>query len=139
MDIHTILTALPKQRRTGLFSATLTSELKRLMTTGMRNPVHVCVKRKAAPVADAPAIADKDKSDAIEDGSSRHELPSKLENYYLRLQAHHRIAFLKTFLTHAQVKRGKTIVFFLTCACVDLFYGLLREVLDNFDGISAKK
>merc|ERR1719277_2267716 len=48
MDINAILSAVPKQRRTGLFSATLTSELQRLMKTCMRNPVHVCVRLKRA-------------------------------------------------------------------------------------------
>merc|ERR1712224_556269 len=45
-DIARILSALPKQRRTGLFSATLTSELHQLMKTGMRNPAHICVKQQ---------------------------------------------------------------------------------------------
>jgi ATP-dependent RNA helicase DDX55/SPB4 len=39
-----ILRALPKQRRTGLFSATMTDALDELVRTGLRNPVRVVVK-----------------------------------------------------------------------------------------------
>jgi len=39
-----IINALPKQRRTGLFSATMTDALSELIRTGLRNPVHIVVK-----------------------------------------------------------------------------------------------
>jgi ATP-dependent RNA helicase DDX55/SPB4 len=39
-----ILQALPKQRRTGLFSATMTEAVSELVRTGLRNPVRVIVK-----------------------------------------------------------------------------------------------
>lgn len=39
-----ILEALPKQRRTGLFSATMTEAVSELVRTGLRNPVRVIVK-----------------------------------------------------------------------------------------------
>ena len=42
-----ILTALPKQRRTGLFSATMTDALSELVRVGLRNPVRVVVKVEA--------------------------------------------------------------------------------------------
>ena len=38
-----ILNKLPKIRRTGLFSATLTSEVKKFVKVGMRNPYFVDV------------------------------------------------------------------------------------------------
>ena len=50
--IGEILKYLPKQRRTGLFSATQTREVRALMRAGMRNPVSISVKVKAAPRAD---------------------------------------------------------------------------------------
>jgi ATP-dependent RNA helicase DDX55/SPB4 len=37
--------ALPKQRRTGLFSATQTDELEKLIRAGLRNPVRITVKQ----------------------------------------------------------------------------------------------
>ena len=42
--INYILSALPKQRRTGLFSATITSGLKNLIKIGMRNPFFIEVR-----------------------------------------------------------------------------------------------
>eukprot|EP01071_Lankesteria_metandrocarpae_P010055 Lankesteria_metandrocarpae@DN5279_c0_g1_i1.p1 len=45
-----ILSLLPKQRRTGLFSATLDLRLSELVKTGMRNPVFVRVNVKAGNV-----------------------------------------------------------------------------------------
>jgi ATP-dependent RNA helicase DDX55/SPB4 len=39
-----IIQALPKQRRTGLFSATMTEAVGELVRTGLRNPVRVVVK-----------------------------------------------------------------------------------------------
>jgi ATP-dependent RNA helicase DDX55/SPB4 len=42
--INQILSVLPKQRRTGLFSATQTKEVKELVRAGMRNPVGISVR-----------------------------------------------------------------------------------------------
>jgi ATP-dependent RNA helicase DDX55/SPB4 len=39
-----IIQALPKQRRTGLFSATMTEAVSELVRAGLRNPVRVVVK-----------------------------------------------------------------------------------------------
>ena len=44
--LNTILEVLPKQRRTGLFSATQTTEVENLARAGLRNPVAVNVKEK---------------------------------------------------------------------------------------------
>ena len=44
-DLKNIINALPKQRRTGLFSATLSGiKMKELMKYGLRNPVKVELK-----------------------------------------------------------------------------------------------
>ena len=45
--ITRILGHLPKQRRTGLFSATMTDGLSELVRVGLRNPVRVVVKVEA--------------------------------------------------------------------------------------------
>jgi len=159
MDLAAVLSAAPKQRRTGLFSATLTAELQQLMKTGMRNPVHVCVRlkrpapggddgsaageaRAAAsssgtaaaeekPAAEAPSKAAAVSSTASAGVGPSHELPAKLQNFYVRLPAAQRLCFLRDFLESADVRRGKTIVFFLTCACVDYFHTVLRHLIDG--------
>lgn len=156
LDIEAIMALLPKQRRTGLFSATLTSELQRLMKTGMRNPVHVCVRAKRAAPGEAAAKTpssvaaggDDQGKGAFSGGgdnssssgvpaaattgaSPRHELPSKLQNFVLSLPAPQKLGFLARFLEALEVRRGKTIVFFLTCACVDFFHAVLRDLVDT--------
>eukprot|EP00747_Dinoflagellata_sp_TGD_P165146 gnl/TRDRNA2_/TRDRNA2_186034_c0_seq1.p1 gnl/TRDRNA2_/TRDRNA2_186034_c0~~gnl/TRDRNA2_/TRDRNA2_186034_c0_seq1.p1 ORF type:complete len:722 (+),score=154.79 gnl/TRDRNA2_/TRDRNA2_186034_c0_seq1:84-2249(+) len=154
-DLEAILSKLPKQRRTGLFSATLTSQLQELMKTGMRNPVHVCVKRKKAGAEGAaqtsgadgesrPSTAGQEASAdtalAAGVGGTHHETPSKLRNYFLELEASRRLGFLIRFLRSSEVRQGKTIVFFLTCACVDFFFVALRELIDGQStGTSGKK
>lgn len=42
-----MLSALPKQKRTGLFSATMTDALRDIVRLGLRNPVRVVVKVEA--------------------------------------------------------------------------------------------
>ncbi|ODM95708.1 ATP-dependent RNA helicase DDX55 [Orchesella cincta] len=42
--LNSILQMLPKQRRTGLFSATQTTEILKLIRAGLRNPVSVVVR-----------------------------------------------------------------------------------------------
>jgi ATP-dependent RNA helicase DDX55/SPB4 len=43
-NLSGILRSLPKQRRTGLFSATMTEAVSELVRTGLRNPVRIVVK-----------------------------------------------------------------------------------------------
>ena len=64
-SINTILSYLPKQRRTGLFSATQTKEVEDLIRAGLRNPVRVSVQEKA------------------DVASSSQKTPSLLQNYYM--------------------------------------------------------
>ncbi len=50
--INLILQILPKQRRTGLFSATQTKDVDDLIRAGLRNPVLVSVKEKGMFLSD---------------------------------------------------------------------------------------
>jgi ATP-dependent RNA helicase DDX55/SPB4 len=99
--ISEILGLIPKQRRTGLFSATQTREVKALARAGLRNPAIVTVR-----VQDA-------------DTSAVRRTPASLENYYVTCEADERLPQLVSFL-HAN-KAQKHIVFFSTCAGVDFF------------------
>jgi len=104
-DLTQIFHIIPKQRRTGLFSATLSSKLKKLMKAGMRNAVHIQV-----------SVDDKDKK-THEDV---HSMPTTLQNYYVEVSAEKKPGALADFLR--KEKNKKIIVFFLTCACVDYFH-----------------
>ena len=45
-DLQKILSRLPKQRRTGLFSASVSEAVDQLVRVGLRNPVKIAVKVK---------------------------------------------------------------------------------------------
>ena len=48
-DLQNILRRLPKQRRTGLFSASISDAVDQIVRVGLRNPVKIAVKVKGAP------------------------------------------------------------------------------------------
>ena len=117
-SINSILSVLPKQRRTGLFSATQTKEVRDLTRAGMRNPVSISVKVHAS-------------SKLASDGPSA--TPSTLSNQYVIIEHDRRPAELAAIL---QERRGdKVIVFCATCACVD-FYGYTFRELSKDKGLS---
>jgi len=64
-SLDAILSYLPKQRRTGLFSATQTREVDDLIRAGLRNPVHIAVKERASTTSDV-----------------EQRTPATLRNYY---------------------------------------------------------
>ncbi|XP_061553802.1 ATP-dependent RNA helicase DDX55 isoform X2 [Phycodurus eques] len=107
-SLNAILSFLPKQRRTGLFSATQTQELDKLVRAGLRNPVRVAVKEKG-----------------VADGAARRT-PSALSNYYTVCRAERKFNALVAFLR--QHKHQKQLVFFSTCACVE-YFGRALETL----------
>ncbi|XP_047552158.1 ATP-dependent RNA helicase DDX55 isoform X4 [Lutra lutra] len=110
-SINTILEFLPKQRRTGLFSATQTQEVESLVRAGLRNPVRISVKEKGVAA------------------SSTQKTPSRLENYYMVCKADEKFNQLVHFLRNH--KQEKHLVFFRgqsTCACVE-YYGKALEAL----------
>lgn len=51
-DLQKILQRLPKQRRTGLFSASISEAVDQLVRVGLRNPVRIAVKVKSASGAE---------------------------------------------------------------------------------------
>ncbi|XP_036870455.1 ATP-dependent RNA helicase DDX55 isoform X3 [Manis javanica] len=106
-SINTILEFLPKQRRTGLFSATQTQEVENLVRAGLRNPVRISVKEKGT-------------------AASTQKTPSRLENYYMVCKADEKFNQLVHFLRNH--KQEKHLVFFSTCACVE-YYGRALEAL----------
>nr|XP_037291844.1 ATP-dependent RNA helicase DDX55-like isoform X1 [Rhipicephalus microplus] len=115
-SINTILSFLPKQRRTGLFSATQTKEVEDLIRAGLRNPVCVTVKEKPAEC------------------SHTQRTPALLKNFYILCEADQKLSTLVAFLrTHSEEKH---MVFFSTCACVEYFSAILVQLLKNMTIIS---
>ncbi|CAG5047314.1 unnamed protein product [Parnassius apollo] len=104
--LTTILQYLPRQRRTGLFSATQTKELQDLVRAGLRNPVLISVKEK-----------------------STISTPLALENYYVIVEPQDKFLFLLNFIRNRRMLKG---LFFLpTCACVDYWADVLPVFLPD--------
>ncbi|KAI8319547.1 DEAD-domain-containing protein [Martensiomyces pterosporus] len=109
-SLTAIFSVLPKQRRTGLFSATMSEALNQLVRTGLRNPVRVQVK-----------VQDKDGA------REERRIPSTLSIKYLVCPPDRKLAQV---LRHIQSNDAqKYIIYFSTCAAVDYFYKLLRRLL----------
>lgn len=107
-SINTILSYLPKQRRTGLFSATLNQDVKALIRAGLRNPVTVTVRDRQAERGTDPT-------------------PKSLSNFYLVVEAEKKVRALLTVLNN--FCKDKVIVFFSTCASVCYFGTLTKRLL----------
>ncbi|KAL8276635.1 hypothetical protein RQP46_010984 [Phenoliferia psychrophenolica] len=113
-----LLSHLPKQRRTGLFSATMTDALGQLVRVGLRNPVRVVVKVEAKR-----QVSDKGKEVA---GGDRRT-PASLQNGYVLVAPDAKFSTMVQIL-HQEVEEDsarKFIIYFATCATVDYFYKLL--------------
>lgn len=116
-SINTVLSFLPKQRRTGLFSATQTKEVEDLIRAGLRNPVSVTVKEKPT-----------------EERGHTQRTPALLKNFYILCEADQKLSTLVAFLKNHP--NGKHMVFFSTCACVEYFSAILVQLLKNMTVIS---
>lgn len=105
--LNAILERLPKQRRTGLFSATMsTAGLTELVRTGLRNPrrITVTVQNKLT--------------------RTLQSTPDTLATRYALCEYEFRLPFVLAFLAHHPTAL-KAIVYFGTCATVDYFSRIL--------------
>lgn len=98
-DVEKILRALPKQRRTGLFSATISEAGNQIFKTGLRNPVKVTV-------------------------SSGKKGPSSLKLFYTVLEPQEKLQQLVSILNNYKFR--KCIAYFPTCISVTFFYSFLQ-------------
>jgi len=115
MNLNSIFSYLPKQRRTSLFSATQTDKVESFIRAGLRNPVQVVVKEKASKL-------------------QPKRTPDSLKNFYFITEADEKVKYLVTFLR--QHREGKVILFFNTCASVDYFSKLLTVILKTIPIVS---
>ena len=105
-----IVQALPKQRRTGLFSATMTDAVGDLVRTGLRNPVRIVVKVTG-----------------FKSGKEKRT-PASLQMGYMVTEPTEKILQAIRLVAHAQTQNlTKSILYFPTCAMVDYFYPLLSH------------
>jgi ATP-dependent RNA helicase DDX55/SPB4 len=109
-DLQKILSRLPKQRRTGLFSASVSEAVGEIVRVGLRNPVKIAVKVKSA--------AGDDK-----------RTPASLQMSYLLTPPSHKFPALLSLLSQLEPTPQKSIVYLSTCAAVDYFQHILTALL----------
>ncbi|KAF8449871.1 P-loop containing nucleoside triphosphate hydrolase protein [Terfezia claveryi] len=112
-----IISKLPKQRRTGLFSATVSDAVVGgLVRTGLRNPVKIVVKVMGEGG----------------DGKERRT-PASLENTYIVSPSHHRLYYLRQILSPNSsllpTAPKKVIIYLSSCASVDYFASIFQSFI----------
>ena len=121
--VGAILARLPKQRRTGLFSATQTDAVAALARAGLRNAVRVRVSVSAGG-ATAP------RSTPGSGARPAPVTPASLTIFAATVAVDAKPAAVAAFLAHVVgARRQRVIVYFLTCACVDLYAAVLPAAL----------
>lgn len=111
-DLQKILGKLPKQRRTGLFSASVSEAVGEIVRVGLRNPVKIAVKVKSAS------------------GDDRRT-PASLQMSYLLTPPTHKFPALLSLLKQLDPTPQKSIVYLSTCAAVDYFQHILGAILPS--------
>ncbi|VVB13329.1 unnamed protein product [Arabis nemorensis] len=118
-QVNSIISRLPKQRRTGLFSATQTEGVQELAKAGLRNPMRVEVQAES-------------KSESSQK-LTNSKTPSGLYLEYLECEADEKSSQLVDLLI--KNKNKKLIVYFMTCASVD-YWGLVLSKIPELKSIS---
>ncbi|KAF2223447.1 P-loop containing nucleoside triphosphate hydrolase protein [Elsinoe ampelina] len=109
--LRKILTRLPKQRRTGLFSASMSEALDQLIRVGLRNPVKVVVR--------------------VRSKTGEQKTPSALNITYLTTPASHKITTLLHLLNSISPPPLKTLIYLSTCHSVDYWSIVLPALLSS--------
>ncbi|KAF8138261.1 DEAD-domain-containing protein [Boletus edulis] len=126
-----IITHLPKQRRTGLFSATMTDAdaLSELVRVGLRNPARVVVKVQSKKSFKHISDSKSGTGEIVEE----RRIPAGLQNFYINCRTSEKLVQLVRVIEHevSSHKASHFIVYFATCACVNYFYRILPKFLPN--------
>lgn len=123
-DLQKILSRLPKQRRTGLFSASVSEAVDQLIRVGLRNPVRIAVRVKAR----ARQAGKAGEEGKIEDKRT----PASLQMSYLTMPPSHKLPAIKELLLSLQPQPQKVILYLATCYSVDYFQHVLPEILEGY-------
>jgi ATP-dependent RNA helicase DDX55/SPB4 len=110
-DLTKILNLLPKQRRTGLFSASVSEAVDQIIRVGLRNPVRIAVRVKGAS-----GVEDK-------------RTPASLKMTYTVTRPSEKLPALSKLLHTLDPMPLRSIVYLSTCAAVDYFQTLLPNLL----------
>ncbi|KAB8349510.1 hypothetical protein FH972_023536 [Carpinus fangiana] len=110
-DLSKILQRLPKQRRTGLFSASVSDAVDQLVRVGLRNPVRIAVKVRRKT------------------GEAEGKTPASLQMTYHTTSAEHKLPSLLKLIQNLRPTPTKSIAYLSTCAAVDYFQHLTPVLL----------
>uniref|UniRef100_A0A915PPN8 ATP-dependent RNA helicase n=1 Tax=Setaria digitata TaxID=48799 RepID=A0A915PPN8_9BILA len=110
-----ILESLPKQRRTGLFSATQAKEMEEIVKFGLRNPVQITL-------ASCGSVLDS--IEMVEAVS-----PNTLNNFYMVVKADQKLHLLVEFIRSHPY--SKILIFFSTCQCVEYMQTVLKHLIQK--------
>ncbi|KAJ9150026.1 RNA helicase [Pleurostoma richardsiae] len=113
-DIGRILGYLPKQRRTGLFSASMGEAVSELVAAGLRNPTRVTVRVKS--LKDGGVIEER-------------KTPASLQRTYLVAPASQKLPALMQILERTSPRPQRVIVFLSTCFAVRYFQRTLPLIM----------
>lgn len=114
-SLNTILQYMPRQRRTGLFSATQTNEVKSLIRAGLRNPVMITVTERYSSSSTPTEVL---------------RTPSTLSNFYTVIEPTEKLPFLLSFFKDCGYE-AKYMLFMSTCACVEYYSYILKLLLKS--------
>jgi ATP-dependent RNA helicase DDX55/SPB4 len=112
-SLSRILGFLPKTRRTGLFSASVSDAVQEIIRVGMLYPHKITVRVKSLKGGE---VIDK-------------KTPASLQMTYAITPASHKIAAFCQLLDKLNPRPQRTIVFFSTCFAVKYFSRVLQAVL----------
>lgn len=113
-ELNRILGYLPKQRRTGLFSASLSDAVERLITVGLLYPHKITVRVKS-----------------LKDGGiiQERKTPMSLQMSYLVTPASQKMPAICQLLEKMEPRPQRSIIFFSSCNAVKYFSRILGAVL----------
>ncbi|OCH95054.1 DEAD-domain-containing protein [Obba rivulosa] len=127
-----ILAHLPKQRRTGLFSATMTDAdaLSELVRVGLRNPARIVVKVQTKKLK-GKGTHQEGQQAAKDEVIEERRIPANLQNFCVRCEASEKLLQLSRIIKYevSSQQSSRFIVYFATCACVDYFYRIIAPFL----------
>ena len=152
MAVTNIISKLPKQRRTGLFSATVTSNVENLIKAGMRNPefINIIINQNKSSNLFVTEKEIKDKiinkgsyysiiefsPDNYKINNTSQEVPKGLGQYYRVIKnIKYKIPHLMQLLygLYNSDNNEKIMIFLSTCFSVDYFNILLPELFKKFN------
>ncbi|KAL3155393.1 hypothetical protein ABBQ38_010952 [Trebouxia sp. C0009 RCD-2024] len=127
VQLDSIMKMLPKQRRTGLFSATQTEAVEQLARAGLRNAVKVCVDVAESNTHSQQHQQQQHKHSAqMPQPASMQRTPSSLQIEYQTCDHIQKVQQLVSLIQ--EHCNEKVIVYFLTCASVDFFSAALTQL-----------